>query len=1119
VIPPVKQEAARAGAGIVQVSIGGVGARTMLPATAGLYYALDFRQGGATVKTAAIASGGAASVELAAGTYSLAVKGYVSEAAYTANAGAYVVAGSVASIAVSEGGITPVAVSLSPKTETGAGFLHYEYTFPWPTVDPAEATLEIATLDGTVLHTIDLTGSAGGNAYARPKAEGTVGLPAGYYAVTAYAERDTAAFSEGYATLYDIAHVYDQLTTSTGHAFVTADFAAARPWRLEDDYTVGGAAGGPGLYVGAVSGASVPAITAKAEVANPLATYLEYIRQNAADNETYTMRLDRSFSSGPVDLDEMMTGGHQVLQPNGVSYIIEGAKTGVNFVLEGHGAERTIQLSGAGALFIVESGFTLTLGNNITLAGVANNTDPVVAVAGRPKGGIGVAYYTNFGGTLAMLAGSKITGNTNTHSDSSGDPRIDAGGVGIKGGNFTMSGGEISGNAITGDGSGVGGVLVSVGTFTMGGSAAITGNTATRGPVMYTDIHNVPYVYVPGTAVGGVLVGASGVFEMQGSASVSGNTGAGTQVSVGGVYIVSNAGIDAPTFAKTGGAVSGNVANGAAADKGNAVFWAANNRRINGDLTGNLSVSGGAATPNYLWDFASVSVNVGGDTTVEQGDTNKQYTATVLGDGTVTMGDNGITWEVARQDGNALKTGTAIGASDGKLDVGADEPAGTLLVTATAAAPISLSSAAYEVTVQAAGGGITGEGVYMGTTLLSDLSTVSGTTFLDKALAYIKADTAYGDNDNYVIAVGAGFTQGPVTLNSTTIGTKRNITLRGLSAASVITLTGNGRLVTIDNGQTLTLGQYITLQGHTSNNAPLVCVGYSGEAHLVMEADAAPGTGPKITGNSENGWGAGGVYVYGTFAMHGGTISDNRTTADGGGGVYVYGTFAMDGGEISGNTATRGAGGVKVDESSTFTMSAGTITGNTMEGANGGAGGVYIANGCTFTKTGGTISGNTATNTGVVWNPTGSDRMPDNRRFGDQVFYFNSTDNKKVTVSLSGSLSTNDTALNWESIPSVSAMTAVAGPNSVAKGSTGNQYTSAMTVLHPELISPAPHVIWVISHPLGGNNTLAAGTVISADGVLTVDASETASQIRVMVFSSYPGASGTMKNVVVSAAP
>jgi hypothetical protein len=139
-----------------------------------------------------------------------------------------------------------------------------------------------------------------------------------------------------------------------------------------------------------------------------------------------------------------------------------------------------------------------------------------------------------------------------------------------------------------------------------------------------------------------------------------------------------------------------------------------------------------------------------------------------------------------------------------------------------------------------------------------------------------------------------------------------------------------------------------------------------------------------ISGNTASSGGGGGVYIAnGTFTMSGGmggmTISDNNATT--GGGIYINnGTFTMMGNsdKISGNKATTG-GGVFVGSYGTFTMSKGTISGNTASGPYGG-GGVYVRQeygSATFNKTGGTIYGestaittthaggstNTATNT------------------------------------------------------------------------------------------------------------------------------------------------------------
>lgn len=102
----------------------------------------------------------------------------------------------------------------------------------------------------------------------------------------------------------------------------------------------------------------------------------------------------------------------------------------------------------------------------------------------------------------------------------------------------------------------------------------------------------------------------------------------------------------------------------------------------------------------------------------------------------------------------------------------------------------------------------------------------------------------------------------------------------------------------------------------------------------------------------------GGIYNdQGEFTMSGGTISNNTAKTDGvckGGGVCIYpSAFTMSGGEISGNQAltyTASAspnscdgGGIYFDSgtSGNFTLSGGTITGNTTKGKGAG---IYIYN-------------------------------------------------------------------------------------------------------------------------------------------------------------------------------
>jgi hypothetical protein len=101
----------------------------------------------------------------------------------------------------------------------------------------------------------------------------------------------------------------------------------------------------------------------------------------------------------------------------------------------------------------------------------------------------------------------------------------------------------------------------------------------------------------------------------------------------------------------------------------------------------------------------------------------------------------------------------------------------------------------------------------------------------------------------------------------------------------------------------------------------------------------------------------GGVYVGsgGRFTMTGGTITGNSATD--GGGVFVRpdGRFTMTGGTITGNRATRYGGGVCVY--GRFDQTGGTITNNSADEYGGG---VIVRSGGRFDQTSGTISNNTA---------------------------------------------------------------------------------------------------------------------------------------------------------------
>ncbi|MDR0635496.1 MAG: InlB B-repeat-containing protein [Treponema sp.] len=223
---------------------------------------------------------------------------------------------------------------------------------------------------------------------------------------------------------------------------------------------------------------------------------------------------------------------------------------------------------------------------------------------------------------------------------------------------------------------------------------------------------------------------------------------------------------------------------------------------------------------------------------------------------------------------------------------------------------------------------------------------VPGSTLQD-ALEWLDSNAEQGGV--YTITLSADETITPRALSYS--GQTVSISIDGGTTERTISLSQNGSLFTVESSVTLTLGNNVTLQGHSANTASLVRVNSGGT--LAME------NGSKLTGNAVAV--GGGVYVTdsGTFTMSGGEITGN-TAASAGGGVFVgSGTFTMSGGEITGNTTTTG-GGVFVTDSGTFTMSGGEITGNTTTTG----GGVYVVSG-TFTMSGGEITGNTTTTAGA----------------------------------------------------------------------------------------------------------------------------------------------------------
>jgi hypothetical protein len=258
---------------------------------------------------------------------------------------------------------------------------------------------------------------------------------------------------------------------------------------------------------------------------------------------------------------------------------------GKTYGIIGKGGERSITLSGVGALFAVRSGVTLVLDKDITLVGTKTAAVDAQTSLVNMSGGLNAA--------LVIEPGAKITGNYNTRSNASngggGGAIEDCGllvmlggeiydnralyGGGIRvnaGGTFYMYGGAIHDNSVTTTGNGGGvytqdrgavivldGGTISANTGDFGGGIALSGYSELR--MLSGEISgNVAGGFsADGSRGGGVYVGGSALasFTMSGgvikgnSASVvkEGKGGLG-----GGVYVG-----DGKVFTKTGGIIYG----------------------------------------------------------------------------------------------------------------------------------------------------------------------------------------------------------------------------------------------------------------------------------------------------------------------------------------------------------------------------------------------------------------------------------------------------------------------------------------------------------------------------------------------------------------------------------
>jgi uncharacterized repeat protein (TIGR02543 family) len=556
-------------------------------------------------------------------------------------------------------------------------------------------------------------------------------------------------------------------------------------------------------------------------------------------------------------------------------------------------------------------------------------------ISGNSVSDDGGGVYVGSSGTFTMTSGT-ISGNT-ASGDASG------GGVYVSSsGRFTMSGGTISGNSASGVsyyGSGNGGGVYASGEFIMDGGT-ISGNTASGNGGGYGG-----GVYVSsGTFTkqsGGIIYGSDADSALKNTASSS----SGHAVYVSGsqmrnVTVGAGKSLDSTKSGAEGGWT----------DQWAVTFDADGGSPATQTRTVNSGSSAGSAMPSnptkseYAFAGWYTQRNGGG----------AAFTASTAVTANITVYAK---WMVPY-----TVTFDADGGSPAAQTL--TVPSGNSVGSAMPSNPTRSGYFFGGWYTQRNGGGA----VFTASTVVSANVTVYATWgdmppgTLAESLAWLSANAV--ESRTYTITLSGNETIGPLTLSCG--GKYVTIALDGGTAERTVSLSSTGSLFTVGSGVTLRLGNNITLRGLNSNTSALVRVNSGGTLEMNSGSKISGNSKNSYSSGSSRG---GGVFVDGgRFTMNGGYISGNTgggSASSGssgyGGGVYVSssGEFTMNDGTISGNSIDSsygGDGGGVYVSGGTFTMSGGTVSGNS---ASGNGGGVYVSSG-TFAMSGGTISGNAA---------------------------------------------------------------------------------------------------------------------------------------------------------------
>jgi len=213
-------------------------------------------------------------------------------------------------------------------------------------------------------------------------------------------------------------------------------------------------------------------------------------------------------------------------------------------------------------------------------------------------------------------------------------------------------------------------------------------------------------------------------------------------------------------------------------------------------------------------------------------------------------------------------------------------------------------------------------------------------------------------------------------LSSMTLAATVGVTSYSELATAIAAAPTDGTVTTIElqnsfaatgGAITIAAGQNIVLTSAAMPGAPFTFTqATSGQRHfsvagsLTLHNVTLAGPGGTALG--------GGLNVSGgsLTVADGATITNCNVSGSGGAASLTHNsTFTMTGGTISGNTATTGGGALDI-ENGIATISAGTISGNVVTSASGFGGGIYLK-AANLTMSGGSITNNRANNGGGIY--------------------------------------------------------------------------------------------------------------------------------------------------------